>query len=207
MELLKKPLGKGKQKKNANIQLKTYINFAERTQKKEAGWIMAIPGVAIVLVLAALIAKVAVVDRFDEMYWMQDEAKRLQENLDADIAIISSANELNYQFYHHTWTDMTDLEKTRVSRTDIFKIVEDINKGKVTVQNYSVKDNTITMAVTTDNLDTISKLSSELMARGDVESVNVSSAQKTSVTDDNENSKTILEAQLKINLKGLNAGE
>ena len=45
------------------------------------------------------------------------------------------------------------------------------------------------------------------MARGDVESVNVSSAQKTSVTDDNENSKTILEAQLKINLKGLNAGE
>jgi archaellum component FlaG (FlaF/FlaG flagellin family) len=205
MNILTQPIGKGK-KDSKEIQLKTYINFAEKNQKKEASWLLAVPGIVLILILAALVAKFAVVDRFDEMYGMQEQADRLQANLDDDIAIISSANELSYEFYHHTWTGMTDEEKVRTHRTDIIDLVEEIGKGKVTVRNYSVKENTIAIAVSADTLDTINKMKEELVAKDNVDSAVLSTVQKGSVEKEDGTHNIIVEAQLRIYLNGLNAG-
>lgn len=214
MSILTQPIGKGKSKKNTNVQLKTYINFAEKNQKKEAGWRFAVPGVILVAVVVVLLAKFAIIDRLNEVDVMQNDVKRLQEQLENDMAVVRAANDINYEFYHYTWTGMTDEEKKRPHRTFIMDLIEEIGSGDVIVKRYSVSDDVVEMSVVADTLDTINKMKIEVVKKDSIDSAIVSTAQKQqsegggfeTEVQTNENGEAIVEAQLRIYLISLDAG-
>lgn len=207
MGLLNKPIGKGKGKKgkSGDVQLKTYINFAEKSAKKKENWLLAVPGVIAIVALAFLFGKYVIADMYSRVDVAEAEVNNLQNRLNSDMSMMSSASSLNYEFYHHTWTDMNDTEKARTHRTYVMELVQEIGQNGIDVKSMGVSENVISLSVETDTLDRLNEFAKELTARDTIENVSVSSARAT--TKDAEGGfKNRLEAQLKINLNDLDTG-
>ncbi len=217
------PGGAG-QKGKGPEQLKTYINFAEIKEKRTTNWILVIPGIIVIALACAAFAKFGVIDMLNSVDKARAEVDDLKMLLEKDNELINSADDLTDEFYHNTWSDMEDEEKSRIRRYDVANLIEEIASKDITVGSYNVRENLITVDVTTDALSQVSKLSEKLMNMETVESVTVTNAQKETkegeianisiVTENGElteqvqsDSQIVVRAQLKIYMKGLGVGE
>lgn len=217
------PGGAG-QKGKKEEQLKTYINFAEIKEKRTTNWIFVIPGIIVIALACAAFAKFGVIDMYNSVDKTRAEVSDLQTLLEKDNELINSADELTEEFYHNTWSDMEDEEKTRIRRYDAANLIEEISGKDIIVNSYNIRGNLITVDVTTDALSQVSKLNEKLTSMDAVESVTVANAQKETtegevfdipvVTDEGESiervqgeSQIVVRAQLKIYMKGLGVTE
>ena len=86
----------------------------------------AIPAVIAVIVLAALFSKFLVIDRLNEMNRAQVRIDQLQDELESVDAALSRIGNVDKDYAHYTYDGMTRQEMDRVSRTDVLKLIVDI---------------------------------------------------------------------------------
>jgi type IV pilus assembly protein PilM len=190
------------------------INFGKQKEKKKSNIGAVLCAIAAVILVILLAAKFLVLDRFSSLAKAQKNVEDLEAQIELGNQFINSGDELAEEFYHYTWTDMTDEEKDRVSRKEVAELVKIINNNKVSVRQIFVSENVLTVDITTDTLQSVSELSESLNGQKSVESVQVENAQKlekdgyeqTDITLEGEEVKTVVpgtivvEAQLKIYL-------
>lgn len=154
------------------------INFASQKKEKTTNWKALLGCIAAMFIAALLISKFAIVNRYDAVYKAESEVQVLQAKVDMDKSISESSPELAEQFYHNTWTDMTESEMSRIRRLTACELIELIGSDTIKIKDYNVRENLITVDITTDTLANISKLSEALNEKPEVESVSVASAKK-----------------------------
>jgi cytidylate kinase len=167
-----------------------------------------------VILVILLAAKFLVIDRFSSLARAQKNVTDLEAQIEAGNKFINSGDELAEEFYHYTWTDMTDEEKDRISRKEVTELVRFINGSKAGVKQIFLTENVLTVDITTDTLQSVSELAESLDGQKIVESVRVENArklekdgyEKTDITLSGEEITTVVpgtvvvEAQLKIYL-------
>ena len=121
-----------------------------------------LPAIIVIVLLAALLGKVAVVDRYSKMYRAVNKADRLQTQVDEAYRTIQSFGEMQEEYAHYTYENMTDEEINGVKRTEIMEMIERIvmpqaNVGSVTISGY-----TVTFPVSGVTLQEANQLSSRI---------------------------------------------
>lgn len=178
---------------------KTSINFADLGVKHSRWW-LAIPAIIVILLVAAAIAKFAVIDRLDEVNVARSEASVVQSQLDLCKARIESYGELNEQYAHYTYSGMTAEEMDRVDRVTIMDLIERTLSRSVEVPSWFIKGNVLTLNVEGKNLkrinDTVQKLQDDPL----VDYCVVNAAQ-TGVNARSENKDEMVTANIFVYLK------
>lgn len=174
-----KQSGKGSNKPDRK---KTTINFVGINEKQE-NWLLAIPFSILIIIGAVLFARFGVVKPLNSLNEARSEVSELQAQYDADVAIIEGSSELDAEFYHYTWTDMTEEENDRLSRILVAQLAGQIGNRVKAIGAYSLSGDVLTVNITADSLESISRLAMDIQDNDIVESCSVQTAQTVDTKD------------------------
>lgn len=160
--------------KKAKAPEKRTLNLAFK-EKSSIDWKKAVLGVLVVLILAAVFGKFAVIDRFDKLSKAEANLTAMQQKLaDTRQAYADyDAVQEQYNVYNYTGYD-----KTLADRLDIIDILERKVFPVCDVTNLSISGKTVNMNLDNLNLSQISQLIASLEEEPLVDSVYVPTASK-----------------------------
>ena len=182
---------------NQNITTKDkVINLAEAGVEKKH-YALAVPGIAVIVIGAAALAKFGVADRLIEVNRQQNMVNSLQQQVDAANAYIESIGDLQDTYAHYSYQGFTMDELSYMNRPDVMQLLQDIIFPKVTVGSWSLDGSQLTLPVTGATLEDINKLAQELNAQDLVEYCTVT----TAATDNVEGQAEAVTGQITIYLK------
>ncbi len=124
--------------------------------------LQALPGILIVLVLAAAFSKFAVVDRLTVMYAAEAGAVQAEQQLKAAYKKLDSFGELESEYAHYTYTGMTDEELSLANRADVISLVERVVLPSDLTISWSLTGNKLSLTVTAETLQDINLLVQEI---------------------------------------------
>ena len=162
--------------KGGQAKHKTTINFISVEEKKER-WSLAVPAMLLILAVAVLFSKFAVVDRYTRLFRAQAQVAALQHELDAGLQRIDDTRGLAKRYNHYTWSGMSDEERNRQSRVAVAELVATIRTQTVSVNSFTVSGDQVSVNITAPALESISRLSLELERQPIVESCSMPTAQ------------------------------
>ena len=182
---------------NQNITTKDkVINLAEAGVEKKH-YALAVPGIAVIVIGAAALAKFGVADRLIEVNRQQNMVNSLQQQVDAANAYIESIGDLQDTYAHYSYQGFTMDELSYMNRPDVMQLLQDIIFPKVTVGSWSLDGSQLTLPVTGATLEDINKLAQELNAQDLVDYCTVT----TAATDNVEGQAEAVTGQITIYLK------
>lgn len=199
-----KPAKRPAQKKalRGRIPVKRSINLTLINENKISP-LKAIPGILLVLVLAALFGKFLVLDRIDAVSTAQSRAKTLENQVNESRALIAEYSGIEDAYAHYTITGMTQSELGLVDRVQTLNLVtkllparivsgEDplaeellrlmrprpnlgMNRG-ITINAWAVSGNTLTADIAGGTLEKLNQLARKLEESPIVDSCTISTA-------------------------------
>lgn len=161
---------------SVKIPTKQHINFAHFGETK-INWIVATPAIIVIIILAALLSKVAVVDRFNKLSETRGQARRAQELQDTLYDQINSYGDINTEYAHYTYDMFTEDELSYVDRGAVFELLENKIMPKAEITSWSMSGNVLVLNIGGLTLDEVSTLSKELKTEDIVSYCMVSTAQ------------------------------
>jgi len=123
---------------------------------------IAIPGIILILIAAALIGKFAVADRIAAMNREQQKVAVLQSQISQGYAKIESYGDLNEQYAHYTYSGFTEEEVNRADRVDVISMIRRSVAPKTTVEAWSITENTLLLTVSGTSLQEINLMAQDL---------------------------------------------
>ncbi|MBO4277680.1 MAG: hypothetical protein J5925_04730 [Clostridia bacterium] len=157
---------------------KRSINLAEVGVKK-VNYKAAIPAIIIIAVLAVLISKFGVIDRFVKVADAEREVAELQARIDTAQARIQSYGELRETYAHYTYSDMTEEELNRADRVGVMELLKRVVMPKAAISTWSVSGNQLKVMLNAGTLEEINGIAQSLMDEPTVDYCTIS----TAVTD------------------------
>ncbi|MBR5746285.1 MAG: hypothetical protein IKX92_03385, partial [Clostridia bacterium] len=133
---------------------KRSINLAEVGVKK-VNYKAAIPAIIIIAVLAVLISKFGVIDRFVKVADAEREVAELQARIDTAQARIQSYGELRETYAHYTYSDMTEEELNRADRVGVMELLKRVVMPKAAISTWSVSGNQLKVMLNAGTLEEI----------------------------------------------------
>lgn len=161
----KKP-AKGK-KQTAPVKRTLNLAFKE---KSTIDWRKAIVGVLVVVLLAGVFAKFAVMDRFDKLDKAEADLAAMKAHLDETRQAYADYDEVREQYNRYNYTGY---DKTIVDRLDVLDILERQIFPVCNVTSLSVSGATVTLSLADLDLNQVSRLIVTLEAEPLVERVYV----------------------------------
>ena len=161
--------------KGGRMPTKRTINLAKYEDKK-TNWLLAIPGILIIIGLAFLFGKFAVADLLNELSYEQGRAASLQEQVTEGYQKIDSFGELTDEYAHYTYSAMTEEELQRVDRGEILKMLQRVILPSANITGWNVKGNQMTVNVSGDSLQELNLLAEKLREEEIVEYCTISNA-------------------------------
>lgn len=159
-------------KKNAvQVPSKKTMNFVHHQSSVNLKKL--IPAVVIVLIVAAVFAKFAVLDLLDQKALAQSELDMKQAQLDAINAKLDGYEELEKEYGRYSYGWMNETEVNMVSRMDVLHMVEEEIASKAFIDNLAVNNNVLTLNIHGITLEQASAMVKSLEARGLVQSAAV----------------------------------
>ena len=155
------------------------------------------------LLVAALFWKFAILNRFEKVDALQQEAEDLQTQIDVGMAQFAETEDISEQFYHYTWTGMSEEEMSRESRVKVATLVNYINGQGLSVKSYVLSGYQLNVAVTGSSLDQISQVVGLLSAQEIVENCSVMTAQ---TYENAEEADSGVDARLIIYIRSVDIG-
>lgn len=123
---------------------------------------VAIPSVILILVLAVIISKFAVVDRMVAVSRAEQKLANTKSTLDAGYAAIAGYGELTDKYAHYTYSDMTQEELTRPNRVAVMDMLRRIILPNLILDSWSVSERTLNITVTGETLEKINRIAQQL---------------------------------------------
>lgn len=187
---------KNLKQKTTNQKYKTSINFVGLDNRDETNTTTVVLVVILTVLAIIVFSKFAVYDRYAKLWDKQAEAERLRNELNEGTLRLKQSSELTEQFYHYTYSMMTDAERESVSRVSVASIINYIGTQGHEVGSYSVTEDTLTVNILAPTLESISVLQTNLEKRDLVDSVYTQMAQ----TEDNTDGSMTKEATVVIRI-------
>lgn len=190
---------------------KRSINFAEVGKERSHYW-SALPVVAVLLVIAAVVAKIGIYDRLQVVSAEEAKTVELQTKLDQANAKIESFGSLTEQYAQYTYSGMTDAEVTMADRVEVLDLINTYLIGQCTVESWELSGNDLVVNVLTDGneLRHITMLTNNMTADPRVEIADVSAGQSFIVTstEEGEEPQNMTTGKIKVKLvkKEVNKG-
>jgi len=180
---------------------KTSINFAEIGKQKSHYW-SAVPVIAVVLVIAALVAKFGVLDRLEDVSAEEAKTAELQQQLNQANAKVDSFGELTEKYARLTYSGMTDAEVTLADRVQVLDLINTVLMGKCTVESWDLSGNELFIDVHTEGneLRHISMLADALEQDPRVATTQITSSNAVSVSSEDGEDQYMTSARIKVRL-------
>ncbi len=140
---------------------KRTVNLAE-SGKKKSNSALAIPAIIIIVVIAAVFSKFAVVDRLVQVREAEQEVADIQVQIDMGNARIDSFGELVDIYAHYTFKGMTAEELNRIGRGKVLELIRNVILPEAYIEGFSLKGNRMTVSVTDDTLQDINLIAQKL---------------------------------------------
>lgn len=144
------------------LPVKRDINLAA-VGVKPINMMIAIPAIALIILGAILLSKVAVVDRYMAVSRAEGEVNELRRRLDESYAQIDSYGELSSRYAHYTYSDMTREELERVDRIDVIDMIDKVVLGDADMPAWSVTGDQLTLTVRARSLSAVNAIAQQLM--------------------------------------------
>ena len=171
---------KGGVKFRRQMPAKRVINLATVGEKK-THFGLALPGIILILVAAALFSKFMVIDRYSELSAAERQVYDLQTKLNAGYAELADYDDLAELYAHYTYSGFTNEERTRTDRTEVLKLIRNMILPYAEVSSWSVTGNQLTVDMIGDTLQQINLIVQQLEQQDLVDFCTVNTAN----TDDN----------------------
>ncbi len=165
---LSKPLSLKKSKKSAPVKRTLNLMVRENTNPKPSRWI---PGVLVVLILAALFGKFAVMDRFDRLNEAEAELAGLKAQVDSMRQATADYDQVRDDYNKYNFNGY---DRTIVDRLDVLELLKREVYPVCRVGSLSIAGKTVSMTLSGLTLDQVSELIASLKADPLVDKVNVS---------------------------------
>ena len=136
-----------KKVKKISYPTKDKINFADvgvAPMKLE----VIVPGIVIIVVCAVLLSKFFVVDRLIAYNKLVSEVASLESRLDTANETIESYGELEKEYAHYTYSDMTEEELALQDRTEVVELINKYILNKANVGSWSISGNEVNIPIT-----------------------------------------------------------
>lgn len=153
---------------------KRTMNFARHESSIDPKKV--IPLVLVLLIVAAVFAKVGILDPLDKKTDAYNELALKQEQLAAVNAKLTGYDELANQYGRYSYGWMNETEVNMVSRMDVLELVESRIARQAVIDNMAVNNNVLTLNIHGITLEKASSMVKNLEKSSLVESASVYSA-------------------------------
>lgn len=170
-------------KRTVRLPGKRTINLAG-AGKKKLDLRIAIPAIILIVAIAVLVSKFAVIDRFNELTAAENEVSAIRRQLDDGYKKIDSYGDLVELYAHYTYSDMTQEELARADRVVAMDMLSRLVMPELEIKSWDIKDNVMTVNVLGESLQQVNLISQRLMEESNVDYCTVSTAVTEFKTDD-----------------------
>lgn len=209
ISLLKKPEGVEIVRPSAKLRLsyghmpvKRSINFAT-VGEMPIDWRVAAPAIALIIVVAALISKVAVYDRFAALNEARAEVRNIQAEISEKEAYFNGLEDISQDYAHYTTSEMTQEEQDRVSRVTVADVVQRLILPVAPLDAWTLTENTLSIHVSSNTLTEITAMVDSLQADPAVSVCSIISESTTASSTEQVSTEETIEAEVEIIFKGM----
>ena len=179
---LKKDISFGKGMPKSKIPTKTSINLVgvrdgANAAKKSATTII------VISVIAALLIGVFVLWPVFRLASANAKVSQMRSELDAINAVLNSKKDIEEEYAHYTYDNMTEEEMTRVDRVQVMKLVEDSLAGNGNAKSWTVSGNIMTLQVTGSSLSALNQIAAKMEQSPIVDRCVINTANKGTGSD------------------------
>lgn len=161
--------------KRRQMPTKRSINLAVLSEKKTHFGLL-IPGILLILVVAAAFSKFLVIDRLAEVAAAQAEVVRLQTKIDQGYEELAGFDDLADLYAHYTYSGFTQEELNRSDRVEVLRLIRSVVLPRTEVSSWTLSGNTLTINLNGETLQDINLLVQQLEAEDIVDFCTVNTA-------------------------------
>lgn len=151
-----------------HLPVKRSINFVT-VGEKPIDWRVAIPSIALIILCAGLVSKVAVIDRFAALAAAQRRVHEIQRQIDEKTYELEHLEDISFDYAHYTISDMTDEEKGRVSRVIVMDVVQRVILPTAPLDTWNLSGNELTMKISSTPMKDLTAMAELLRAEPSVQ--------------------------------------
>lgn len=161
--------------KRRQMPTKRSINLAVLSEKKTHFGLL-IPGILLILVVAAAFSKFLVIDRLAEVDAARAEVNRLQTKIDQGYEELAGFDDLADLYAHYTYSGFTQEELNRSDRVEVLRLIRSVVLPRTEVSSWTLSGNTLTINLNGETLQDINLLVQQLEAEDIVDFCTVNTA-------------------------------
>ena len=132
--------------KKGKLPAKTTMNLAAE-KRQGINWAAAVPAILVICAAAAVISKVAVVDKLNELAEIRAENSLIQQRINDYNAQIDSYADVQEEYYHYTYTGLNSEELNRTDRVEILTLMDTYILPNANVDTWSVRGNILAVTL------------------------------------------------------------
>lgn len=183
-----------------HLPVKRSINFAT-IGEKPIDWRVAAPLIVCIVVLAGLLSKVAVIDRYAAVNEANREVYELQLQIAEKTEYYEGLEDIAEDYAHYTVSAMTDEERNRVSRVTVMEIVEDIILPIAPLDAWMLNDNTLYIHLSSNTMTEVTEMMQMLLDHPAVKNCFITTDSTTLSSNDNIATQETVTAEVTIEFK------
>ena len=183
-----------------HLPVKRSINFAT-IGEKPIDWRVAAPLIVCIVVLAGLLSKVAVIDRYAAVNEANREVYELQLQIAEKTEYYEGLEDIAEDYAHYTVSAMTDEERNRVSRVTVMEIVEDIILPIAPLDAWMLSDNTLYIHLSSNTMTEVTEMMQMLLDHPAVKNCFITTDSTTISSNDNIATKETVTAEVTVEFK------
>ena len=149
-----------------HLPVKRSINLAAFGQKPIDPR-LAVPAVVLILVLAFLFSRYAVIGRLTKLSRTQSEVSALRTDVEELYAQIEALEDVPDTYAHYTRSGMTNEELDLADRAEVMELLETAVFPYVSVAGWTLTDNVLTLPITGSDLQEINQIA-QLLRQEDI---------------------------------------
>lgn len=186
----------------AHMPVKRSINFAT-VGEKPINWRIATPAIALILVMAGVISKVAVLDRFAALNAARAEVYQIQAEIREKQEMYDNLPDISTDYAHYTISDMSEEERNRISRVTVMDVVKNLILPVAPLDAWSLNENILSIHVSNNTLTEITDMMERLKADPSVAGCSIHTESTTISSNDSVSNEETITAEVEIIFKSL----
>ncbi len=184
-----------------HMPVKRSINFAT-VGEKSIDWRVASPSIVLIVLIAMIISKVAVIDRFAALNDARAEVYRMRAEISEREDYYQHLTDISEDYAHYTTSDMTNEEKDRVSRVTVMDVVQRLILPVDSFDAWSLNENSLSIHISALPLTEITAMAERILADPAVIKCTVVSQAATVSSTEQVVTEEIVTADMTIVFKG-----
>ena len=187
---------------SGHMPVKRSINFAT-VGEKPIDWRVAAPAIALIIVIAGMISKVAVYDRFAALNAARAEVRAMQTEISQKEEYYANLADISEDYAHYTTSEMTEEERDRVSRVTVADVVQRLILPVAPLDAWTIEENTLSIHISSNTLTEITAMVNAIQADPAVSTCAITSESTTASSTEKVSTEETISAEVQIIFKGM----